>query len=213
MGSKEKKKENGNESKSIKGWIALLVPCLFAFAGEVYKGQIDVKIQKMEEEHEERMHGIQNEQEQSFYCSSEIVNKFGIEYKQYEIISKPTIEGYHVLVYPYIVSGKEMDNRVYVPVMGVFTSNEYRADIEGRCKILKDMDEDLEGTENNAEDFSEVKVLLAIQYAENGTTRERKVYDIGDGQLVESDKELVIGVLKAWESEENEKGVASQYQE
>lgn len=142
MGSDERKKENGNEPKSLKGWIALCIPCFLAFVGVVYKAQIDVKLQKMKEEHEERMHEIQNEQEQSFYCDSGIVNKFGIEYKQYEIISKPIIEGYHVLVYPYIVSGKEMNN---------------------------------------------------------------KVYDIGDGQLVESEKELVIGVLKAWESEVNEK--------
>ncbi len=120
-------------------------------------------------------------------------------------MSKPIIEGYHVLAYPYIVSAKEMNNNVYVPVMGLFTSNEYRADREGRCKILKRTDEDLKEIENITGDFSEVKILLAIQYVENGTARERKVYDIGDGQLVESEKELVIGVLKAWESEVNEK--------
>lgn len=201
MGNEGKKRENGNEPKTIKGWIALIIPCISALAGVIYRGRVDIKLQKMKDEQEKRMYELQNEQEQSFYCNSEMINKFGIEYKQYEITSEPVIEGYHVLVYPYVVSGEEKDNKVYIPIVGEFTSDEYKADRNGNCKLLKEVDEYFEDVENDTENSSEVKILIAIQYAEDGTTRERKVYDIGDGQLVEAEKELVIGVLQAWENE------------
>lgn len=200
----EKEEEKG-VPKSAKGWLVFFFPYAIALISAIFGGWITWKIEKSKEEHEKDMYNMQNDYDQRFYSSTCTIEKFGIEYVQYEFTSKPAVAGYHVIVYPYVVYEKE-GRKFYIPFIGQFTQNEYMADENGYCQLFK---------ENTNDDFKkmvvsktnlwvEIKCLAAIQYVEDGETK-REVYDVRDGQLVISEQEVVIEVLTAYEDENHVK--------
>lgn len=80
---------------------------------------------------------MENAYGQHFYNDSSIVKKSGIEYIQYKITSDPVAAGYHVIVYPYLVYEKE-GKKIYIPLIRQFTQEEYAADENGCCILLRE---------------------------------------------------------------------------
>lgn len=190
-----------NEPKSVKNRLWGIAPYVIALIGVIFTGCISWMIEKSKEEHEIDMYNMQNDYEQLFYNNICTIEIMGIEYVQYEFTSAPIVAGYHVIMYPYVVYEKE-GIKVYIPIIRQFTQEEYAADENGCCRLLR------ENTSDNLKEFVasemnlsvEIKCLAAIEYAEDGEIK-REVYDVRDGQLVESEKDVVMGVLTAYGDE------------
>lgn len=178
-----------------------VVTGLITLLGVIYRGRVDLMIEQMKEAQEIRMYESQNEDKQLFYSKSDIVEMAGIEYVQYEFTSDPVVAGYHLLVYPYAICEKD-DQKKYLPITGQFTQDEYVADENGYCRLLRENTTgDFLKMAASVVDFSiEVKYLVAIQYVKNGELK-REVYDVMDGNLILSDPNIAMKVFKAWEDE------------
>lgn len=206
-GMKEKVPENQDNSapRSAKGWIALCIPCAFVFAGVIVTGIFNYKIEKSKEIHDIEMKEFEKAYEQHFYNNSNIVEKTGIEYIQYEIKADPAVAGYHVIPCPYLVyeiGGIEH----YIPLIGQFTQEEYVARENGCCDLFREntSKELQEIVESIVGDSVEIKCLIAIQYVKEDQEK-REIYDVRDGQLTKTAQEVAIEVLKLWENEDSKK--------
>lgn len=200
-----RKDDGDNVIRSNNGIVIAIVTGLFALIGVIYRGQVDLKIEQLKETHEKELHESQNDYEQYIYNRSSIIQKNGIEYVQYEFETDPPMEGYHMIAYPFAICEKE-DNKVYLPIIGQFNHDEYVADEDGKCSLLREntTGEFLKMAASVVNYSIEVECLIAIQYVKDGKVK-REVYDIRDGQLTLSDQNIVIEVLKAWEDEDGVK--------
>lgn len=197
-----KVREADRKSRQSHNAMAIaVVTGLIALLGVIYRGWVDLKIERMKEVQEIWLYEMQNQYEQIFYSKSDIVEMAGIEYVQYELTSDPVVAGYHVLVYPYAICEKD-DQKKCLPVTGQFTQDEYVADENGYCRLLRENTTgDFLKMAASVVDFSiEVKCLVAIQYVKDGELIP-EVYDIRDGSLTLSDQNLAMEVLAAWEDE------------
>lgn len=183
--------------KSFKGWVILIMTIALPTLGAIY-------IELLRENHEIKMHEIENTHMQQFNCETISIEKFGIKYVDYKITTTPIVKGFHIIAYPYLVY--ETEKKVYIPVTGLFTQNEYVADEKGCCTLSREnVFEDLKEMINKMYmvDFPfEIKCLVAIKYVEQDEER-KEVYDIKDGQLTKSEPGNAIGVLEAWEDEKS----------
>lgn len=134
-----------------------------------------------------------------FDCIAEETEKVGLEYIEYEIASNPSLNGYHVRPYPYLsYVGKE--GNIIIPLTHLFTEEEYSADSDGKCILLKEYS--AEKIEEMYEPSS-ADTLLFIEYGSkiNGE-KMLQCYYLNDGELQEAEEEIVIQVLEAYENTE-----------
>lgn len=197
-----KRIQDENFPKIMEGWIKVVIPALIALLGVIYRGMIDIKIEKMKEEYDKESRESESMINQKFNNKCEIIEKSGIEYMQYTISSSPVVAGYHVIAYPYLVYEKENKKKVYIPITGQFTQVEYVAEETGRCILLReDLSEELQTMITFKWGFSvEIKCLIAFQYVEDEQEK-REFYDIRDGELTKSEQEVAVEVVQAWRDE------------
>lgn len=206
-------KDNGREKKDEKapktfqGWIALMIPCIFGIAGTICNCWIDWNIQKSKERHDEVMYALENAVEQKFYIQEDIIDRAGIEYIRYDIITEPQMAGYHVRPYTYIAYVTEKGIS-YIPIVGQFSQEEYVADKQGKCtiwrenttkdlqKAMEDIFEEKRG-ERSAVSFK-IECVVAVQYIDEKESK-TDVYDLRAGELIIKEKEEVIKMKAVWE--------------
>ena len=198
-----RKDDGDNVIHSNNGIVIAIVTGLFALIGAIFTGCVYLKIEKMREEQEIRLYKLQNDYKQCIYSKSDTIESFGMEYVRYEFETDPPIEGYHMIAYPYAICEKE-DNKVYLPITGQFDHDEYVADEDGKCSLLREntTGEFLKMAESVVDYSIEVECLIAIQYVKDGEVK-REVYEVRDGPLALADQKNVIEVLRAWEDEKS----------
>lgn len=194
MVSRNNRVKEENAPKAVKGWLVFILPIIIPTLGLIF-------IELLRQHHEIKTYEIENTYTQRFNCKTISVEKVGIEYVEYKITTDPIVKGFHIIVYPYLVC--ENEKKVYIPVTGLFTQNEYVADEKGCCTLSReDTFEELKETikKMNMIDFPvEVRCLVAIKYVKQDE-EQKEIYDIKDGQLTKSHGEIATKVLEAWES-------------
>lgn len=208
--------KEGNEDKAprtIRGWIALIIPSILGIIGILCTCWSNWSIQKSKEEHDADMHELEYAVEQKLYIQENIINRAGIEYVQCEITAEPHMAGYHVRPYAYVVYDTEKDSS-YIPIEGLFSQEEYVADQEGTCTIwyentmaelqkkLEDIAAEKRGESSKA--IIRVDCAVAIQYIES-KERQTDLYELRSGELIPIGEEETIRIKRIWEAEDSVK--------
>lgn len=218
---KVKKKRTSKESKTIRAAriqsksvivaalvgavgviVAALVGLVSVIVGDKGEGNTNGSngnIQKADEENEKHLESVGNSYGQEFHMSEEIVDRAGIEYRRYEISSNPSINGFHVIPYVYVVL-EIHEEQVYIPVEGQFQQEEYVAGQEGICILYRENTTEslLEALRCQGCD-AEIECMLAIEYAVVGKAKV-DVYMLRTGQLEVADEEKALSVIGAWDN-------------
>lgn len=74
---------------------------------------------------------------QKFSATSQNIERAGFPYTEYILTSEPSNGGFHVRPYPYILYTESGGDKI-LPILNLFTQEEYTADTFGQCTLLQE---------------------------------------------------------------------------
>lgn len=152
----------------------------------------------------EDAYNMESENMQKFSATSQNIERAGFPYTEYILTSEPSNGGFHVRPYPYILYTESGGDKI-LPILNLFTQEEYTADTFGQCTLLQES-LSLPFTDPNNSDCSftleHVHCFVAILYTKDAKSI-RAMYELRDGELTYADKETAIRVLQIFEDIDN----------
>lgn len=128
-----------------------------------------------------------------------------IKYVEYTLVSDPVVPRYQVKPYPYIaVLG--LKGWTYIPVLGLYTQEQYTADFNGICKLEReDIMTQLQdiSAEVGKEIGTEYKTgcYFLIGYVARDGSKESEIYEFEKGNLTSPDAAESLQVIAAYKND------------
>lgn len=192
-------KSVSDEKQETKRWlIGLIVSsiisliCAFIAAGVIFP-PTDVTNNPGTEQKENTIQLYENTEE--IYASHK-------EYVKCIITSVPVLPGYQVKPYPYLCLMEEEGWRYY-PIAGLYTQEQYSADENGVCTLIREnISDQIQFLLKNEMDLEQgidydLGCLLIIEHVSNNEKESRKALELRIGQLTVPDDERIVKILKA----------------
>lgn len=151
------------------------------------------------------------EDTQKFSATSQNTEKAGLSYIEYTITSEPSRRGFHVRPYPY-VTYEENGETTIIPILNLFTQEEYSAGISGKCSLLHEqLPSSFLAADNSDYSFTaeQVQCLIAVLYTKD-TEQVRAMYELRDGDLTYADENIAIQILQFFENPDSSPSIDSQ---
>ena len=136
----------------------------------------------------------------AFYNEETVTDPLaGIEYIQCQLTVNPKIPGYQVKLYPYISVTVLDKNTNYIPILNLYTQEQYTADHEGICILKREnITEELLNllTENIIDTTFEPEIgcFAVIQYVCDNE-KLTLAFELRNGQLVSADEKAMEQVI------------------
>ena len=151
------------------------------------------------------------ENTQKFSATSQNTEKAGLSYIEYTITSEPSRRGFHVRPYPY-VTYEENGETTIIPILNLFTQEEYSAEISGKCSLMHELlPSSFRAADNSDYSFTaeQVQCLIAVLYTKD-TEQVRDMYELRDGDLTYADENIAIQLLQFFENPDSSPSIDSQ---